>query len=255
MPEPARPSAAFTWAAAVFRRSPGVLVALAAVVAVLQLGGNLALQPVADAVAECLLATTDGQQLACQATLSSTTTVAAPVFLVALILSWLAGAGVYRAALAASRGHQMQFAMLWRSEHLGAFVLASIASGLVVLVAVAAIGLPAYVISSLVGGPIGSLIAVLGLLGAGAVGVVLGFLLLLAPIYALDRGSAPASAISSSIGAMRSNVGPAVVMVLVMLLLSTVGGFCFGVLSLVTVPIMTLFVVHMYRQFNREPIG
>lgn len=39
------------------------------------------------------------------------------------------------------------------------------------------------------------------------------------------------------------------------MLVALVGGAFYGILTLVTLPFSALFIVHMYRQFNGEPVA
>ncbi len=219
---------AISWAFDTFRRSPGPFLSLAAVVGGLQLVGNLAARPLTDAFNECAQAQTDAQQLACQSAIGTATAVAVPVFVVLMIASFLAEVGVYRAALAASSGQQPAFAMIGRTDRLGTYVLTVLLRGLLIL---------------------------LGLIACIVPGIVLAFLMQLAPYYALDRGLRPMASIKASITAIRSHVGPALLMVLFTLVVSLVGGGFYGILTILTLPFVSLFVVHMYRQFNSDPIA
>jgi uncharacterized membrane protein len=58
----------------------------------------------------------------------------------------------------------------------------------------------------------------------------------------------------ASYRAVMRNLGPAVLMTLVNVLVYIVGGLLFGLLTLVTLPFGALFTAHLYRQFNREEI-
>jgi uncharacterized membrane protein len=53
---------------------------------------------------------------------------------------------------------------------------------------------------------------------------------------------------------MSKNLGPAIVMTLLSTLVLVVGGAFYGILTLVTLPFATLFMAHMYRQFNGEAV-
>jgi uncharacterized membrane protein len=85
-------------------------------------------------------------------------------------------------------------------------------------------------------------------------GLIVLFLLQLGPYYILDKGMGVGDAIKASYRAVTKNFGPALLMTLLNFLVILLGGFLFGLLTLVTLPFVTLFTAHMYRQFNREPI-
>lgn len=225
-----RPSVgrAVSWAFDTFKREPLPFIALAAVVAVLQTGMNLALQPISTAATDCQLAETEGQIRACEAAMGEGLTSGVLAFVVLLVLGFLAEIGIYRAAIAASVGVKPTFSMLWRTNDLGRYV----ATTLLMM-----------------------LFTFLGLLACLIPGLILAFLMQLAPYYVLDRGLRPMAAIKASIAAVRAHLAPALLMVLFVWLVLALGGALWGLLTLVTLPFATLFIVHMYRQFNGDAIS
>lgn len=227
-PDAPRIGSAISWAFDTFRRYPVPFIALAAVVAVLQTMLNLATQPFISVLNECTSAQSPGQQLACESALATAGGSTSLAALVLFVLGIFAQIGVMRGALAASRGQRPEFAMLWSTENLGRYV------GTLALTVV--------------------FIAV-GLLLCLLPGFVAGFLLQLATIFALDRGLRPMAAIKASAAVIRAHVGPALLMVLFVFLVSTLSGALWGLVTLLTLPFVTLFLVHMYRQFNADPIA
>lgn len=226
--ETPRVGPAISWAFDTFRRYPVPFIALAAVVAVLQTVLNLATQPFVTVLSECSTAQSPGQQLACESALSAATGAATIGSLVVFVVGIVAQIGVMRGALAASRGQRPEFAMLWSTENLGRYL--------------GTLGLTVVFIA------IGLLLCVLP-------GVVAGFLLQLSTIFALDRGLRPMAAVKASAALVRANAGPALLMVLFVFLVSMLSGALWGLLTLLTLPFVTLFLVHMYRQFNGDAIG
>lgn len=223
-----RVGAAVSWAFDTFRRYPVPFIALAAVVAVLQTVLNLATQPFITVINECATAQSPGQQLACESALSAANGVATITAFVVFVAGIVAQIGVMRGALAASRGQRPEFAMLWSTENLGRY-LGTLALTVVFI-------------------GVGLLLCLLP-------GFVAAFLLQLSTIFALDRGLRPMAAIKASAAVVRANVGPALLMVLFVFLVSMLSGALWGLLTLLTLPFVTLFLVHMYRQFNADPVA
>ena len=227
MPERPDVGRAVSWAFDAFKRSPRPFLALAGVVAALQLLSTFASRPVSDAFLACSQAQTQGQTLACEAAVQTSVATAVPVLFVLLVLGFLAEIGVYRAALATSRGQAADFSMIWRTAHLGRYVLVMLLRGLLILV---------------------------GLLACIVPGIVLALLMQLAPYYVLDRGLSPMAAIRASVVSVRAHFGAGVLMAVFVFLVAALGSGFYGVLTLVTLPFSTLFIVHMYRQFNGDPV-
>ena len=218
---------AISWAFDTFRRTPVPFIALAAVVAVIQMVQQVGTQPINNIVLDCNDAQTAGQQAACAAALGGAAVVGVAVMFLFLILAFFATIGVYRAALDTSNGIAPDFKVIFKTENLGRYVVFSLAyAGLVIA----------------------------GLVLCILPGIAVAFLLQLGPFYILDRGNRPVEAIKASYAAITKNFGPAVVMVLFSLVVSALGSALYGILTLVTLPFATLFIVHMFRQFNGEPV-
>lgn len=219
---------ALSWAFQAFRRNPVPYIALAAVVAVIQMLQQLFFAPLQTVVTECTDPQSPGQQAACDAALGTSLVSGLFMTLVFIVLAFLATIGVLRAALAASRGIPPEFSMLWRTQNLGRYILFTLLYGVLVFIGILLCIIP---------------------------GIIIAFLLQLGQIYALDRGLTPVEAAKASARVIRRNVGPAIVMLLLVLLLGLIGSAFFGILTLLALPFSSLFVVHMYRQFNGEAIA
>jgi uncharacterized membrane protein len=100
-----------------------------------------------------------------------------------------------------------------------------------------------------------ALFGMLGLLLCILPGLIVFFLLQLGPYYILDKGLSVGDAIKASYSAVSKNIGPALMMTILNVLVQLLGGLFFGLLTLVTLPFACLFTAHMYRQFNQEPIS
>ncbi len=149
------------------------------------------------------------------------------IALVFSLLAFIAQIGVQRAAVRSSQGITPSFSEMFTTQHLGTYILYVIVFAILFVVGLALCILP---------------------------GLVVLFLLQLGPYYILDKGMGVGDAMKASVQAVTKNVGPAVIMTLINALVSILGGLFFGILTLVTLPFACLFTVHMYRQFNREPI-
>ncbi len=55
-------------------------------------------------------------------------------------------------------------------------------------------------------------------------------------------------------GEHAKNVGPAIILVLFSGVVTLLGSAFYGILTLLTLPFASLFIVHMYRQFNGEKV-
>jgi uncharacterized membrane protein len=222
-----RVGAAISWAFDTFRRNPLPYIALAAVVAVIQVVQQIGSQSLTNALVACQDPQSPGQQNACDAALGISAIGGFIVTLVFLVLAFFATIGVYRAALANSQGREPEFTMIFSTENLGRYVLFSLAYAGLTIVGVILCIIP---------------------------GLIVAFLLQLGPVFVLDRGYRPVAAIKASYRVITKNLGPAFVMVLFAVLVSLLGSTFYGILTLLTLPFTTLFVVHMYRQFNGEPV-
>ncbi|MFZ4485201.1 MAG: hypothetical protein ACOYO9_01315 [Candidatus Nanopelagicales bacterium] len=232
VPGPAVPrpqvSLAISWAFDTFKKNPLPFIALAAVVAVIQVIQEIGAQPLSAIVADCSDPQTQGQINACAAAVGFTAIAGIVVTFVFLVLAFLATIGVYRAALDASRGITPEFTVLLKTANLGRYVVFSLAYlGLVIL---------------------GFILCVIP-------GILVAFFLQLGPFFVLDRGYRPVEAMKASYSVISKNVGPAIVMVIFSLIVTLLGSAFYGILTLVTLPFAALFIVHMYRQFNGETVA
>lgn len=225
---PVSVGAAVSWAFAVFRRNPTALILLAAVVAVIQMVQQIATGPLQNIIDDCSNPQTPGQQAACQAALGSGAMVAILTAIGFGILAMVAMIGVFHAALRATLGQAPSFSDLFNSQFTLQFVLVTLASMGLTFVGVLLCCLP-------------------GLLAL--------FFLQLAPFYVLDSGPGVREALLRSFRAIRSNVGPALLLLLLTLLVSALGSALYGVLTLLTLPFVALVTAHVYRQFNGQAVA
>jgi uncharacterized membrane protein len=228
---------AFSWAFAMFGKYWIAFVGLAAIVVAIRIVQYIATTPITNAFLNCdpnqavvigengavVVNNLDG----CVASFGTTIIVGIVMAVIFGVLAWLVTIGVYRAALKTSNGETPGFHNITSAENLGSYILVSILYALMVGIGLVLCILP---------------------------GIVAIFLFQLAPFYALDKGEG-ISAFGSSLRAITKNLGPAILMTLINLVAAFVGSFFFGLLVLVALPFSALFTVHLYRQFNGEPIS
>lgn len=219
----------FSWAIAKFGQYWIAFVGLAAVVFAIRLLQWLATTPITNAFLNCDTVTVNDTTLSsCVASFGTTILVGIIMAIVFGVLAWLATIGVYRAALKTSLGETPGFHNITSAENLGAYILVAIVFGLMVGIGLVLCILP---------------------------GLVAIFLFQLAPFYALDKGEGIGKAFGSSYRAVTKNFVPALLMTLINAAAAFLGGFFFGILTLVLLPFAALFTVNMYRQFNQEQIA
>lgn len=227
--------AALSWAASKFGQNAVILIGLAAAVFVIRLIGNLVNRGLVNnlvgtncnnsIVVNGQVITTTGP---CVASLATTITAGVITAVIFGVLAWIATIGIYRAALKTTRGEAPAFSHLTSGENLGKYIVTAIVYGLLI-----GIGLVLCVIP----------------------GIVVAFLFQLAPFYALDRGASVGEALKASYTSATQNFVPFLLMTLVNVIASFVGGILFGVLTLVALPFAALFTAHVYRQLNGEAVS
>jgi len=164
---------------------------------------------------------------ACTAALGLSAIVAIVVSLLFALIAFIAQIGVQRAAIRSTQGVPPSFSEMFTTQNLGTYIL--------------------YMIVFAILGMLGLFLCILP-------GLVVFFLLQLGPYYILDKGMSVGDAIKASYQAVSKNIGPALMMTILNVLVQLLGGLFFGLLTLVTLPFACLFTAHMYRQFNREPV-
>jgi uncharacterized membrane protein len=218
---------AFQWAFKRGREQASAFVALAAVVTILQFTQLIASGPLQNITADCLNPQTDGQVQACSLALSDAL-VPVGLSLLFWILAILATVGVQRAALRSTQGRPVGFSDMLTTQNLGRYV-----GFMLVFIVLVALGLVLCILP----------------------GLIVAFLLQLGPYYVLDRGAGVRQAMRDSSAVVRRNVGPAFIVLLVNAIAVLLGGTFYGLPTLVTLPLASLFTAHMYRQFNGEAIA
>jgi uncharacterized membrane protein len=219
--------AAASWALATFRRNFLAFVALAGIVTAVQFLQQLSVRPLTNVLNECSDPQTPGQQAACANALATEALAPALLTLAFAILTVVVSVGVIRAAIRATLGQEPGIEALIDSHNLGRYLLFQLSY---------------------------AFMAGLGILLCILPGLLVIFFFQLGPYFVLDRGMGVRQAFVASARAIRENLAAAFFMTIVNALVLLVGGIFFGALTLVVLPIATLFTAHLYRQFNDEMV-
>ena len=215
------------WAIGTFRRNLLAFIALAAIVTAVQFLQQLSLGPLNDVVNECSAPQTPGQQAACASALATGALTSGLLTLGFAILTIVVTVGVIRAALRATRGQEPGFDALLDGHNLGRYLLFQL---------------------------LYALMAGFGILMCVLPGLLVIFFFQLGPYFVLDRGMRIGEAFVASARLIRQNLAAAFLMTVLNALVLLLGGLFYGVLTLVTLPIATLFTAYLYRRFNNEPV-
>jgi uncharacterized membrane protein len=219
--------AAISWAFDRFKANAAAFVGLAAVVTVVYVLQGIGTNPLRNILVDCSNPETPGQLNACTAAVGAYAIAAIVIGLVFAVIAFIAQIGVQRAAIRSTQGVPPSFSQMLTTQHLLKYFLFMLVFGLL--------------------GFIGLFLCILP-------GLIVFFLLQLGPYYVLDKGYGVGEAIKASYAAVSKNIGPALIMTVVNVLVQILGGFFYGLLTLITLPFACLFTAHMYRQFNNEPV-
>ncbi len=138
-----------------------------------------------------------------------------------LFVSYLLIAGVIRAALAVTRGEEPDPGLLFKTDHLGSYIVASLLVSLGIL-----LGLFALCIGAL----------------------IVAFFTFFYGFFVIDRGDAPVEAIKNSVGLVRNNLGGVLGFVIVATVLNIITcGLAYGVTYIAG--------AYVYRTLNGETVA
>ena len=218
---------AAAWALGTFRRNLLAFVALAAIVTAVQFLQQLSVQPLTNVINECADPQTPGQQAACFNALATEVLAAGLLTLVFAVVTIVVTVGVVRAAIRATLGQEPGFDALLDGHNLGRYVLFQVTY---------------------------ALMAGFGILLCILPGLLVIFFFQLGPYYVLDRGMRVRDAFAASAMAIRRNLPAALLMTVLNALVLLLGSLFFGLLTLLTLPIASLFTAYLYRRFNDETV-
>ncbi len=220
--------ASLTWAWQTLRANPAVFVLTALVVAGIQFGQQIAVQPMNDALIACLQVQTPGQQYACESGVTGAAFSSAIGFLFFLALTVLATIWSIRAALIASAGRPLVLA--------DAFSMHNAAPFAVSVIAVLVLGVTGFALCIVPG-------------------ILVLFLLQFAPFFALETGAGPLDALRASVLIARR--APAMTMALLAFntAMFLLGGLFLGIPTLLTLPLAALATASVYRRLTAPAAG
>jgi len=225
-PVPKSPGLAFRWALHTFGRNVLAFLLLSAVVVALRFGQPYVIEPVASGWLACTVEPTPELVSTCLSASIGAFVATAVLALAFIVLTLMAAIGVYRAALRSTLGQPPSFADLLSGENFGKYVRV-----ILLQMAIFFVGLMLFIVP----------------------GFIFLFFVQLAHLYVLDRGYGAIEAVRASVVTIARNLGTAMLMTLITIALF-LPGFLFVPLIFLGLPIYALFVAHMYRQLNGEPI-
>lgn len=223
--------AAFRWGFAAFRRKPGILIGLAAIVFVIFVIQGLGSGPITDLLERTLANCEDLASAECQEAVNSSLSAIVVTLVMSVVFTALAGIakyGVYRASLGMTREREPLLSDMLPESHFGAFALFAVI----------------YSVATIVG---------LGLCLLPGIVVILFFQL--TPFYILDRGMPVGEALRASARASRANLVPMLILTVFIVGTMLIGSILFGILMLVLLPFSLLVTAHVYRQINAEHVA
>lgn len=223
--------AAFRWGFVAFRRKPGILIGLAAIVVVIFIIQGLGSGPISDLLERTLAQCDNLASAECQAAVNSSMSAILVTLLMSVFFTALAGIakyGVYRATIGMTREREPLLSDMLPEAHFGAFALFAVV----------------YSIATIVG---------LGLCILPGLVVILFFQL--APFYILDKGMSVSEALKASATTARQNIVPMLILTVFIVGTMLIGSILFGLLTLVLLPYSLLVTAHVFRQLNAEQVA
>ncbi|WP_028643357.1 hypothetical protein [Nocardioides sp. URHA0020] len=146
------------------------------------------------------------------------------VFVVAQIV----GAGIIRGALGITEGRRFQVSELFKTEGIGAVVLASLLVGVLTGVGYILCYLP---------------------------GIVVAFLTSYTLFFVIDKGLSPVEAVKASFELIKDNLGDTLIWYIVGGLVAAAGAIACGVGLLVTVPLVIIGTAYTFKKLTDQPVA
>ena len=227
MPDQLSIRLALRWAFETFRSNFLAFLALAGVVTALRLVQPWAAEPFTETWLGCASLTDQDLVAACVSESAGMLVMNGAISALLVLVTLFATIGVYRAALRSTLGQPPSLADMLTTQYLGKYVLV-----LMVQVALVLAGLVIFVFP----------------------GLLIALFIQFAHLFTLDKGYGVVEAIRASFTVIGRNLGPALLMTAIAVLLALPSAF-FAIATLVSLPMFALFTAHMYRQFNRESIS
>jgi hypothetical protein len=148
--------------------------------------------------------------------------------LIGYVVGAMVALGLIRAALAATRGEKPDVSMLFQTDHLGDYIVASIVFGIAVFVGTLLCCIP-------------------GILAY----VFLGFY----GFFIVDRDAGAMDSLSASWNLVKDNFGTVLLLMLVAWVLLIIGYVTCGIVLIVTGPLAYLLIAYGFRTLNGEPVA
>jgi uncharacterized membrane protein len=220
--------AAFRWGFESFRRKPGVLIGLAAIVVVIYVIQGLGSGPITDLLERTLAQCDSLASSECQAAVNSSMSAILVTVVMSIVFTALAGIakyGVYRASIGMTRDRDPLLSDMLPEAHFGAFALFSVIYSVATIVGLGLCILP---------------------------GLIVILFVQLTPFYILDRGMPVGEALRASAATARANLVPMLILTVFIVGTMLIGSILFGALTLVVLPYSLLVTAHVFRQLNAE---
>lgn len=150
------------------------------------------------------------------------------VQLIGFIVGQIVTLGLIRAALDVTQGLAPDVSRVFKTEHLGTFIVASILYGIAVSVGIILCVIP---------------------------GIFLAIMFTFYGYYILDRGAGATDSLGASWNLVKSNFGSILGLLILAILLNFVGLALCGVGILVTGPVTWTAIAYAYRTLNGEPVA
>ncbi len=147
--------------------------------------------------------------------------------MVTYVVLFVVQAGVMRAGLGVTKGETPSVSMMTQTDNIVPYFLT-----------ILLVGIGAFV----------------GFLLCFIPGVIWLIFTAYAPILALDKGTDPIEAITTSINWVKDNFGQVFVILLVSYIVYVVGACLCGVGLLVSIPVALVAMIYSYRALNNEPV-
>jgi hypothetical protein len=148
--------------------------------------------------------------------------------LVGYVVGAMVALGLIRAALASTRGEKPDVAMLFQTDHLGDYIVATIVYGAAVFVGTLLCCIP---------------------------GIIAYVFLAFYGFYIIDRDAGAMDALSASWNLVKDNLGNVIVLMLIAWVLLIVGYATCGIVLVVTGPLAYLLLAYGFKTLNGEPVA
>jgi uncharacterized membrane protein len=171
----------------------------------------------------------DGNYVGSSGGFAAVGSLSSALFLVIIMLAvYLVQAGFIRGALEVTYGRPVAIGDFFKFTDFGRIVVAALVTGVIVGIGSALCYLP---------------------------GIVAAFFLQFVLFFVIDKGMAVGDALRASFNLAKNNVGPAVLLLLVVYVIQAIGSALCGIGLIVALPLGYLVSAYMYRKLLNEPVA